>query len=103
MFPLLFACSGPGAEAAIANSSLIGLASLVVTVLLTAAAIRAWLPLQTSLQRVAAVVGLLLIVAHPTTWLGVLSGDCGYALRYVGPGFTVLHGLAAAFLIAKRR
>lgn len=103
MLPVLLACSGVGAEAAIERSTLIGLISLLLTVMLTAAAIRAWLPLNTALQRVAAGVGLVTILAHPSVWLGVSGGDCGYALRYVGPGFTVLHGLAAVFLIARRR
>lgn len=98
---VVFACSGPGASEAMARASFVGLACLLVTVLLTAAAIRAWLPLTGSLRKVAALVGLLLIPAHPTLWLGVSSGDCGQMLLVLAPVVTLVHGLAAAFLIAK--
>ena len=84
----LFACSGPGAGAAIARSIEIGytqaevMGGLVgISCLILAVRPRNWLVLLLLL-------GMLLL--HPAWTISAISGDCGYLKRYASYLFTAL-------------
>src|SRR5262245_62108622 len=103
----MFACSGPGAPAAIARSVEIGYTHagiagglLLASVALLAVARRGWaLP--------AILLGLLII--HPAWTISVIEGDCGYLRRdgswvvTVAGGLTVLCQVAFSVWVIVRR
>jgi hypothetical protein len=97
---LVLACSGPGAGDAMATSGLIGLACLLVSFAATIFSVIRVRKLQ--LAKAAAVIAVVLLALHPTVWLGVSSGDCGYTLRMAGPIVAAIHlGLFGFFLTRK--
>jgi hypothetical protein len=85
-----------------ARASFVGVAcylvSLVATVVATVRARR----LKTRLAKVAAAFAVLLLLAHPTIWLGVTSGDCGQGLLVVGPVTTLMHLGIMVLLLSTR-
>jgi ABC-type spermidine/putrescine transport system permease subunit II len=85
------ACSGEGAAEAITASSLIALgaviASLVCTVVLVTLARRRG----GKRRHQVFAVGLLALLIHPGIWMGVMSGDCGSAVRTIAPLYALLH------------
>lgn len=95
------ACSGPRAQEAINDSFRIGLISLGLTVGWFLAAL-----LVPPLRRRVGKKGLLLLagtcVVHPAFWLGTLSGDCGYTLRWASLLFLPLLALVLGALLRPR-
>jgi hypothetical protein len=83
-----WACSGPGASGAIARASRVGLVCLLISFSATIASMVRGRALKRKVLPIAAVV---LLLIHPTMWLGVSSGDCGAALMYAGPVMAALH------------
>jgi hypothetical protein len=82
-----------------AQASLVGLACLALSFTGTIVAIVRARRLH---RRVPAVIAVVLLLFHPTVWLGVTSGDCGGTLLVVGPVFAVLHGgIAGLLMLAK--
>lgn len=100
---LIFACSGPGAADAMARASFVGLACLLISFAATIVAIVRARRVGGRLARGGAVVAVLLLLIHPTVWLGVSSGDCGGGLLVAGPVFVVLHCGIAGFLMLWKR
>ena len=98
----VLACSGPGASDAMASASLIGLACLAVSFAATITSVVRARKVQLRLVKTAAVVAVILLLVHPTVWLGVSSGDCGNALRMVGPVFAALHLGILGFVLLRR-
>lgn len=96
MLPALLACSGPGADDAILLSSLMGLIALIALPLLLWASLRLRrrggrlrrMPLLPG----AALAALLLV----SLGLGVLSGDCGYTVRWVAGAALLLSAAGVA-------
>ena len=97
------ACSGPGAQAAMDRASLVGAGCYLVSLVATLIAIIRARRLKTNLAKVGAAFAVLLLLAHPTIWLGVTSGDCGNSLLFVGPATALVHSAVAAFLLLKQR
>lgn len=95
------ACSGPGAQGAMDRASLVGVACYLVSLVASVVAIIRARRLKTKLARVGAAFAVLLLLAHPTIWLGVTSGDCGNALLFLGPTTALVHAAVAAFLQLK--
>jgi hypothetical protein len=42
-----------------------------------------------------------LLALHPTVWLGVSSGDCGYMMRYAALIVAALHAAVLGFLLTR--
>lgn len=98
-----WACSGPGAQAAIALSGRIALGSLSLTLLCFLAAL-----LVPQVRRLVGWrgVGVLLVtcIFHPGIWLGTLSGDCGYTARLASIVFLpILAGLLGFLYVRQRK
>lgn len=72
-----WACSGPGAEEAIARAEWGGTALAVFTVLLMAGA--TYLARQRGAMGRALAGGYVLLLAHPGWWMSARGGDCGEA------------------------
>lgn len=96
--PEMFACSGPGAPAAIARSVEIGYTHagiagglLLASVALLAVARRGW-------AFPAILLGLLVI--HPAWTISVIDGDCGYLRRDASWVVTVVGALTIFFQVA---
>ncbi len=85
------ACSGEGASEAMARNSLVGLACLLISFAATLTAIWRTRKLGGALAKTLSVIAVLLLMAHPTIWLGVSSGDCGQGLLVTGPIVATLH------------
>ena len=96
---LVLACSGPGAGDAMAVSGLIGLAALLVSFGATIFSVIRVRKLQVA--KAAAVIAVVLLALHPTVWLGVRSGDCGYTLRMAGPIVAALHLGVLGFVLTR--
>ena len=96
------ACSGPGAQAAMDRASLVGVSCYVVSLVATVIAIIRARRLKTKLAKGGAAFAVLLLLAHPTIWLGVTSGDCGNSLLFLGPATALVHAAVAAFLLLKK-
>jgi hypothetical protein len=97
---LVLACSGPGAGDAMATSGLIGLAALIISFGATIFSVLRVRKLQVA--KAAAVIAVVMLALHPTVWLGVSSGDCGYTLRLAGPIVAALHLAVLGFLLTKK-
>ena len=54
------------------------------------------------LAKAAAIVAVVLLALHPTVWLGVSSGDCGYTLRYAAPIVAAIHIGVLGFLLTRK-
>ena len=85
-----------------ATASVVGLACLVVSFGATIMSMVRARKLQTKVARSAAVVAVLLLLIHPTVWLGVSSGDCGQVLLIAGPVMASIHLMIAGFLMLKK-
>lgn len=106
------ACSGEGAGRAIATSSLIGLACLAISIAATVFSVVRSRRLLTLVAKregtvvrfhtTAAGAAVVLLILHPTFWLGVTSGDCGYTLRLAGPIVAALHLGIAGFVMTRK-
>ncbi len=107
-----FACSGEVAPEAMRTASLIGPACLLISVAATAfSVVRSRRLLSLIAKRegtvlrfhtTAAGAAILLLIFHPTFWLGVTSGDRGNALRVVGPVVAALHLGLAGFVMTRK-
>jgi hypothetical protein len=96
---LALACSGEGAGDVIRTSSLIGLAALLFSF---AATIGSVVRARRLKAKAPAIIAVVLLLIHPTVWLGVSSGDCGYTLRLAGPMVAALHAGVLGFLLIKK-
>ena len=97
---LILACSGPGAPDAMARASLVGVGCLLISF---AATVFAIVRARRLAVRAPALAAVLLLLFHPTVWLGVTSGDCGRMLLMVGPAVAVVHAGIAGFLMLRKR
>ena len=95
---MLFACSGPGAGAAIGRSIEIGYehAGLLAACLLVS---RVVLPRRPGRNVLSGVLFGLLVV-HPAWTVGALSGDCGFFKREASWSFTIAGYVAVGWQIA---
>jgi hypothetical protein len=91
----LLACSGPGAQAYIEHSILIGYICGALAGCITARL--CWSAMKQVRSRAVMVVALILLVIHPAWAMSARSGDCGQLKRelsYVFTGaYTILLGL----------
>jgi len=96
----MLACSGLGAADAMATASLVGLVCLIVSFAATIGSVVQQRRIRQA--RYVAIAAVVLLLLHPTIWLGVRSGDCGNTLLLAGPMTAVLHlGLLGFFLTRK--
>lgn len=97
------ACSGEGAAEAMAQNSLLGLACLLMSFAATIVAVVLARKRGGALAKGLAVFAVLLLMAHPTIWLGVTSGDCGQSLRVTGPVVVALQCAIVGLLMLRRK
>ncbi len=95
--PAARACSGPGAEAAVARAEVEGWVALGLAVLL--AALTTGIGWSRGLRAHPMAAAWVLVLAHPALWLDARGGDCGRE-RVVG---SALFTLAAVGLVAWAR
>jgi hypothetical protein len=94
----LLACSGPGAGAAIAESTRIGYTHAAVTgVLLAVSLAIAGLGRRWSVPAIL----LGLVALHPAWTVSAISGDCGHMKRYASWLFTVAGCAALGWQVAR--
>ncbi|MDP1826266.1 MAG: hypothetical protein Q8L48_23565 [Archangium sp.] len=96
------ACSGPGAAAAMRQSTLVGWVCLLVSAALTVVAVIRRLPLRSSLSRVGAVVGVVVLLIHPGFWLSATIGDCGQSRLFLSPLATLLHAAVVGYAMLRK-
>jgi hypothetical protein len=91
---VVFACSGPGAGAAISSNERLATMMFLACLLLLPASLIVWRRSQR--HRGWAVAHILLIVMNPIWWISAVAGDCGSSLRDVATVFVVVAALGTA-------
>jgi len=89
-----FACSGPGAGAAIDSNERLATMLFLACLLLLPVSLMVWRKSQR--YRGWAVAHILMLVTNPIWWISARSGDCGYFLAVVATVLVVVAGLGTA-------
>ena len=98
----LLACSGPGAQATIAQSATIGRYCAAMSGVIAVALLIDHLRRRAFSFRMATAV--ILFAIHPAWWMGVTHGDCGFMLRYTSYSILgILGGILLYHFYATRR
>jgi hypothetical protein len=91
---VVFACSGPGADAAISSNERLATMLFLACLLLLPVSLMVWRKSQR--HRTWAVAHVLLVVANPIWWISALSGDCRGTLAAAAMAFVVVASLGTA-------